>query len=150
MKTQISHLINGQKDVVRDLNHPKYNNASPATSHVGYAGSSHEEREEIANKVFDTNPHVLTVNVKGVVLNLHPYSSLSGKTRYYSASLTESEFMTILDLEHKPFNKHEGGYSLEVSCDMTVKLNKFSRRNENATWKFRGSINLGEEFIQIL
>ena len=150
MKTQISHLINGQKDVVRDLNHTKYNNASPATSHIGYAGSSHTEREETANKVFESNPNTLTVNIKGIVVNLHQYSSVSGKTRYYSGTLTESEFMAILGLERKPFNKHEGGYSLEISSDMTVKLNKFSRRNENAMWKFRGSINIGEEFVIIL
>lgn len=68
MKTQIRELVNGAKRVIRDARHPKYANATRATSHDGYAGTDRKTREEVAGRVFAENGGTMRVAVRGVHL----------------------------------------------------------------------------------
>ena len=46
MKTQIHTLINGSKNVIRNMEDDKYTTAKPATSHIGYAGTNRDRRHD--------------------------------------------------------------------------------------------------------
>jgi hypothetical protein len=149
-KTQISALINGSKSVRRDLSNPKYINAPKSTSFGDYAGSNNEIRKSISDKVFSENGETLNIKICGINLILQKQSSGSGKTNWFSSQITEEQFIVIAGYERKPFNKHEGSYSITINNDMTVVLHKSSRRNEKCTWKFKGYDYVGEEFVTIL
>ena len=143
MKTQITNLINGMKNVVRDEQHEKYLNAKPATSHIGYAGS--ENRAEIAQRVFAENGETLNIMLSGVELQLHLAKSTTGKTLWYTCELSEeiaNQFMFT--------NGNSRSYTLIIDSNMTVCINKFVRRNERAKWRFSYYQYIDEAFITIL
>lgn len=150
MKTQITNLINGSKSVRIDENHAKYVNANRSTSHVGYAGTNFDERQEIAQKVIAENGDTLLISLFGKTFQLNKHSSLSGKTIYFSCNISLEDFMLISGYALQPFNKGEGEYTLMIEQDMKVQVSKSYRRNENAAWKYRGYNYIGEEFVTIL
>lgn len=150
MKTQISNLINGAKYIRRDLSHSKYITASQATSHIGYAGSDRKVRQEIADKVIAENLSGLDVEMFGKTIHLERYSSLSGKTVYFSTVLNLADFLLISGYTENPFSKYEGSFTLMFNNDMTVKLQMFSRRDENSKWQIKGRVSIDEAFITIL
>ena len=147
-KTQISTLINGQKNVLRDVSNPKYINAPMATSHNGYAGTNTSIREEIANNVFSENPELINIDARGKRFTLKKYSTLSGKTIWYETNITADDFLLLSGYKMLPY-KAETAYSLKIESDMKVCITMATRRNELAQWRYRSTIYIGEEFIKI-
>lgn len=88
MKTQITDLINGTRDIRRDLSNPKYIDCPKATSHIGYVGTNFKLRAEIAEKVIAENPDGMDVEMFGKKFHLSRSSSLSGKTVWFSTEIT--------------------------------------------------------------
>lgn len=149
MKTKIENLINGSKRVRRDLSNLKYVNAAKSTSHIGYAGTNHEDRQEIADKVIAENPEYMDVEMFGKKFHLDRYSSTTGKTVWFSTEISLADFILLSGYSDSPF-KHEARFVLKVNGDMTVEIQKFSRRNERAQWECRGYDIIDEAFIEIL
>lgn len=150
MKTQISNLINGSKSVKRDISNAKYINAPKSTSFGDFAGTNGEIRYSIASLVLSENENSISIEIAGFNLTLQKHSSTTGRTSWYETEITEAQFMQISGYASKPFNKHEGSFSIRIYGDMTVCLNKWARRNNKSQWKFRGYDWIGEEFITIL
>ncbi len=149
MKTQISNLINGAKQIHRDLSHSKYINATAATSHIGYAGTNRSLRQEIADKVIAENPDGMDIEISGRKFHLNRFSSLSGKTIWFSTEIRLEDFMLLSGYAETPF-KNEESFILTFNNDMTVDIQMFSRRNSLSQWKHRGNVGVGEEFVTIL
>lgn len=149
MKTQINDLINGVKQVRRDLSHSKYIDAKAATSHVGYGGTNRIIRQEVADKVINENPTGLDIEMFGKKFHLDRFSSLSGKTIWFSTQISCDDFMLLSGYVINPF-KNDSYCILEIKNDMTVELHRFSRRNELCQWRCKESLNIGEEFVTIL
>lgn len=149
MKTQINNLINGVKQVRRDLSHPKYVSAKMATSPSRYAGTNHRIRQEIADRVIDENPTGLDIEMFGKKFHLDRFSSLSGKTIWFSAEISCEDFMLLSGYIINPF-KNESSCTLKINNDMTVELYRFSRRDERCSWRCKDSLSIGEEFVTIL
>lgn len=149
MKTQISGLINGHRDVIRDESHPKYRDTRKATSHDGYVGSADAERYETAQKVFSENPDFLKVLIRGKEYVLKKESSVSGKTSWYFRELSPSEFLDITGYAEIPYT-WECSFGLFVQGDMTVEIQSCVRKSERAQWKFRKRWYIGEELVTVL
>ena len=149
MKTQINNLINGQKNVIRDENDEKYINAPMSSSHDEYAGTNYDTRREVASKVFEENPECLNVEVRGIKFTMPRYSSLSGKTVWFSCPITSEDYLHITGAKELPY-KHETSFTLEINMEMKVIIMKSTRHSERAQWKYRGDICIGEEFVTIL
>lgn len=148
MKTQISGLINGHKDVIRD-DHPKYEGAKKAQNHDGYIGSTDAERYDTARKVFSENPDFLKVSIRGKEYLLKKESSTTGKTSWYYREITPSEFLDITGYLCVPYS-WECSFGLFVQGDMTVDIQSCVRKSERAQWKFRRRWYIGEELVTIL
>lgn len=143
MKTQISSLINGRANVVRDISCEKYAGVDELV------GSSTEERAEITRKVIEENPDGMDIEVKGVRLHLDRYASCSGKTVWYKANLTREQYISIAGNDF-PDNRLQWYAAIDIAMDMRVSVMRFSRRNERATWRQKQSIILDESFVKIL
>ncbi len=148
MKTQIQNLINGAKNIIRNEADEKYTTAKPATSHIGYAGTNREERERIAAAVIAENPGSLEIEARGLTLSLHKRTSVSGKTITYETALTEDEYKILVGVSSLP-GTLERSFSLCINNDMTVRVDRFSRKSPNAMWKLKEYIYLDEAFIVI-
>ena len=149
MKTQISNLINGAKQIRRDLSHSKYINATAATSHIGYAGTNRTLRQAIVDKVIAENPDGMDIEMFGRKFHLDRSSSLSGKTVCFSTEINLEDFMLLSGYAENPF-KNEESFTLMFNNDMTIDIQMFSRRNSLSLWKHRGNVSIGEEFVTIL
>lgn len=149
MKTQISNLINGSENTVRNLSASKY-----ADNHVGFhnkpnvpvnGGTPAAERNEIALRVAVENPGSLHIRANGVELSLTHHNSTSGKSWNWEAEITAAQYASITGKE-APVWAHKGAcnsYSIMVNGDCTVTV--------YATSGKKGcDIILGEEFIEIL
>lgn len=148
MKTQITNLINGAKNVIRNMEDAKYMTAMPATSHNGYAGTNRDERNEIAAKVYEENGDMLNINAKGIALTLPIHRSTTGKTWSWGCPLTEEQYVALGGQYTEGTLK---SYSLEVLMSCEVVLYSFTRRSEAAQWRSVGPMTyLDESFIQIL
>lgn len=126
MKTQINSLINGTNSIRRDLFHSKYENAKQATDHLGYAGTNNVIR-----------------------MHLKKNASLSDKTVWFTTDISLDEFLLFTGHKENPF-KNEFSFTLKINGDMTVLIDKFTRRNERASWQHRGYHYIDEAFITIL
>ena len=149
MKTQISGLINGHKDVIRDESHQKYRNAAKAQNHDGYVGSTDSERYGIAQKVFAENPDFLKVRIRGQEYLLSRESSVSGRTSWYRRELAPAEFLDITGYTVVPYS-WECSFALFVQGDMTVEIQSCVRKSDRAQWKSRQRWYIGEELVEIL
>lgn len=148
MKTQITNLINGAWNVIRNMDDPKYLTAKPATSHNGYAGTNRAERNKIADKVYEENGDTLNITAKGIALTLQIRRSNSGKSWYWIGTLTEDQYKALggryTEGKYKCYN-----IVVLMSCE--VVLYSFTRSSENAQWRSVGLMtDLDESFIQIL
>lgn len=150
MKTQISNLINGAMNVIRDEEHEKYLTATQATSHVGYAGTNDKERQEISARVYYENGDTLHVNVCGIELTLQIHKSLSGKSWYWSVSLTEKQFQQICCHTSIGVGKYLHSYVLEINYDCRVYVQTFNRKNERRIWREGYTHYIDEAFVTIL
>ena len=148
MKTQISHLITGQKEVRRNLSHSKYLTAKQATSHTGFAGTNRMEREEVAAQIIKENFDFMTCNIAGVEVSLKASRSLSGKTVTYCSELTEEQYELITG--HKALYSNQVSFSIQINMDMTITVFKHTRKSNDAQWKIGTFDHIGEEFVTIL
>lgn len=150
MKTQITNLINGAKNVIRDEKNAKYLNAEPATSHTGFAGTCSSVRMNTAARVYNENGESLHVVVRGVELVLPIHKSVSGKSWIWGAELTEEQFNTICGFSFGVSDKAINKYTLIVNGDCTVRVEVSHRQNERQNWKAGYIYNLDEAFVTIL
>ena len=144
--TQIQDLINGAKNVIRDLSAPKYSDAAPATSHVGYAGTPQDIRTARGAAVLAENGDTLHITARGLSLDLHIGRSVSGKSWWYSTDLTQDQYIALGGQFTAGTLKR---YSMVISQDMTVTLNSFTRKSELAQWKLSHYDALDESLIVI-
>lgn len=149
MKTQISDLVSGVKDIRRDLSHPKYANAPQATSHVGYGGTNSKIRQEIAEKVLSEHPDGMDIEMCSKRFHLDRSSSLSGKTVWFSTEIDSGDFLLLSGYKVVPFS-NERSFTLLLNSDMTIEIQMSSRPNNRCQWKYRGCARIGEEFVTIL
>lgn len=147
MKTQITSLINGSKNVIRDDSNEKYMNASEATSHVGYAGTNSVTRNEIAMKVADENPDKMRIAARGIDLELDRHFSCPGKTWWWNCELTEEQYV---QLGGSCTDGTIKAYSMTVSMSCEVSICSFTKKSENAHWRQSKLEYLDESFITIL
>ena len=151
MKTQITSLINGAKDIRRDLSNPKYINFPKATSHIGYAGTNLKLRTEIAEKVIAENPDGMEVEIFGKKFRLSRSASLSGKTVCFSTGITINDFMLLSGYTEFPFKRSkEYKFELEINNDMNVLIHKWCRSNDKAQMKYIGYEYIDESFVTII
>lgn len=151
MKTQITDLINGTRDIRRDLSNPKYIDCPKAASHIGYVGTNFKLRAEIAEKVIAENPDGMDVEMFGKKFHLSRSSSLSGKTVWFSTEITLDDFMLLSGYAASPFRQSkESKFGLEINNDMNVLLHKWCRANDKAQIKYRGYDYIDESFVTIL
>jgi len=141
MKTQIKNLINGQKKVRRDLSNEKYT--------AGFAGTKNNERNSIAQKIIEENPAGIRIECFGRDFFLKRSQSLSGKTVWFSCEISLEDFMLLSGYKLEPF-EYESSFELSINPDMTVYLNKFTRKTPSNTWAERGHDAIDEAFITIL
>lgn len=148
MKTQIANLINGSKNVIRNMEDAKYNTAKPATSHNGYAGTNREEREEVADKVYAENGDTLNITAKGIALTLHIQRSTTSKSWSWNCDLTEEQYTALGGTYTEGALK---SYALSMTMSCEVILRSFTSKSEAAQWREVGPMTyLDESFIQIL
>lgn len=131
MKTQINTLNNGCIDSVK-------------------CGTNSEERSAIAAKVFAENPESITVTCNGVTLTMKKSSSISGKTSWYSCEVTE-EVLNALEGCRPECQRYsfESSFTLKITDDCRVLVEKCTRKSPGATWKFRGYDYLPESSFKI-
>ena len=149
MKTQISNLISGLKNVRRNENHPKYADAPMATSHIGYAGTNSAIRMDVASKVIAENPEQMRIDILGREFILKASRSCSGKSISYSTDISDEDFTHITG-RVQPFTSYEHSFTFIISGDMYVRVDMSERKSPAAQWKYRGGVNIGEEFVKIL
>lgn len=152
MKTQVSTLINGSDNVVRNLNAEKYNNCPKGTSSA-YAGTKAEERSRVAEAVKAENPDALHVNVRGVEMTLKAERAVSsGSLINYHASITAEQWLTITGHGEKTLQayKFETSFEFRVNANMTAEALLYARKSEAAMWRTRIYEYIDESFVTIL
>jgi hypothetical protein len=147
MKAQVSNLISGRKNVLRDLNHVKYSDAKIATSHIGYAGTNKEVRNRIAALVREENKDGLDAEIRGIDLHLNYEESISGKTCQWLTKLTADQYKA-LDGENAGASACEK-FHIQINADCTVEIFRYKRNNERQQWKMTNWSYVGEELVTI-
>lgn len=117
MKTQITNIINGSKNVRILESAEKYINAKRSTSHNGYAGTSYTVKEDTFKKVLEENGESLRIELFGEELTLKLGQSLSGKSKWYYAPISESQYM-------KYTGSKDGLKTTQENCP-EIKINEY-------------------------
>lgn len=152
MKTQIYDLINGSKNVIRDLSASKYAEC-PAGTSAEFAGTTIRERAAVAEAVKMENPETLRVNVRGVDLVLQAdRAKTSGLIVNYCADITAVQWCTITGRcsECLKIYKFETSFAFRVNADMTAEALIFARKSPGVMWRTRKYEFIDESFITIL
>lgn len=152
MKTQICDLINGSKNVIRDLSASKYAEC-PAGTSAEFAGTEIRKRAAVSEAVKLENPETLRVNVRGVELFLQAdRAKTSGRIVNYCADITAAQWCKITGrgAECLKIYKYETSFSFRVNADMTAEALIFARKNPAAMWRTRKYEYIDESFITIL
>lgn len=152
MKTQIYDLINGSKNVIRDLNASKYAEC-PAGTSAEFAGTVASERAAIAEAVKLENPETLRVNVRGVELLLQAdRAEASGRIIGYFSDITPAQWCAITgrSAESLKIYKFETAFCFRINADMTAEALIFARKSPGAMWRTRKYEYIDESFITIL
>lgn len=152
MKTQICDLINGSKNVIRDLSASKYAGC-PAGTSAEFAGTTIRERAEVAEAVKLENPEALRVNVRGVELVLPAdRAETSGRIVNYSSDITAAQWCAITGSSPECLDvyKFETSFIFRVNADMTAEALIFARKSPAAVWRTRKYEYIDESFITIL
>lgn len=151
MKTQISNLINGSENTIRNLSSEKYI-SNPIGFYCGKSnvpqngGTPTPKRTAIANAVSAQNPAEMRVVARGINLTLTRHNSISGKSWNWQAEITPDQYK-ILTGEEAPIWTHKNAvnhYALIIhdSCTVEVEANDGGKKGYYRV--------LGEEFIEIL
>lgn len=148
MKTQVSDIIDGSRNVVRGLLHPKY---AVARDNYGFAigGTDYETRKSIWERVSEENPEYIDLRIRGErVYHLKRHTSTTGKSSWYSTEITDMDYTFITDMVN-PFT-FEASFTLYLTEDLTVYVSKSTRKTPNSQWKHRGNDHIGTEFVEVL
>lgn len=135
MKTQINNLVNGSKSVIGRVEEFK-------------GGSNYNLREQIAIKVQEENKETMSIEIRGVALELNRSQSVSGKTIKFHSEINKDQYADILGFE-SDISNYEAFYSFVINDDMTCQIDIHARKTENHQWKHRGSIYIAESLIII-
>ncbi len=150
MKTQISKLINGSDNVVRNMADPKYNSCQKGTS-ADFAGTKTEERRAVAEAVKAENPDALHVSVRGVELTLKAETASSGNLINYHAPITAEQWVAITGhTKALDAYKFETSFEFRINADMTAEALLYARKSEAAMWRTRLYEYIDESFVTIL
>lgn len=150
MKTQISGLINGSENAIRNLSAEKYAN-NPIGFYDGKSnvpqngGTPTAERTAIARAVAEENPSDMHIIVNGIELTLGRINSASGKSWRWEAQITAGQYESIVN-EAAPEWTHKNArneYSLVVNDNCMVSV--LASSGKKGVCRI-----LGEEFIEIL
>ena len=150
MKTQISSLIDGRKDVRIDPTNEKYINAPKASSHTGFGGTNSKIRQEIGERVIAENPDGLRIKAFGKEFFLGKKTSTTGKTVWFAAELSAEDFALFAGYMPEFKEGVEISYFINISMDMYVDVYCQTRNNERSQWRQRRDEYVGSEFITIL
>ena len=150
MKTQITSLIDGRKDVRIDQTNEKYINAPKASSHTGFGGTNSKIRQEIGERVIAENPDGLHIRAFGKEFFLKKETSLSGKTVWFTSPLSTEDFALFAGYMPEFKEGTEIKCYINISMEMYVDLYCHTRRNERSQWRQRRDEYVGTEFITIL
>lgn len=152
MKTQICNLINGSKNVIRDLSASKYAGC-PAGTSAEFAGTTIRERTAVAEAVKLEHPEKLRVNVRGVELVLQAdRAKTSGRIVNYFSDITAAQWCAITGrgAEYLEIYKFETSFIFRINADMTAEALIFARKSPGAMWRTRKYEYIDESFITIL
>lgn len=152
MKTQIYDLINGSKNVIRDLSASKYVSC-PAGTSAEFAGTAIEERAAVSEAVKLENPEALRVNVRGVELVLQAdRAKTSGRIVNYYSDITPAQWCAITgrSAERLEIYKFETSFCFRINADMTAEALIFARKSPAAMWRTRKNEYIDESYIYIL
>lgn len=152
MKTQIYDLINGSKNVIRDLSASKYAGC-PAGTSAEFAGTAIEERAAVSEAVKLENPEALRVNVRGVELVLQAdRAKTSGRIVNYYSDITPAQWCAITGRSPECLDvyKFETAFCFRINADMTAEALIFARKSPAAMWRTRKNEYIDESYITIL
>lgn len=152
MKTQIFDLINGAKNIIRDLSASKYA-GRPAGTSAEFAGTAIKERAAVSEAVKLENPEALRVNVRGVELVLQAdRAETSGRIVNYYSDITPAQWCAITgrSAESLKIYKFETSFSFRINADMTAEVLIFARKSPAAMWRTRNNEYIDESYITIL
>lgn len=150
MKTQISTLINGSENTLRDLTNIKYAN-NPIGFYSGKSnvpqlgGTPTAIRKAVAAKVAEENPDTMHINVRGVDLTLARHNSATGKSWRWEATVTAEQYKLISGMD-APAWTHAGAnneYGIIVNGDCTAEVFATSGKKGFSTI-------IGEEYMEII
>lgn len=151
MRTQISNLINGSENTIRNLSAEKYID-NPIGFYCGKSnvpqngGTPAPERLAIANAVSAENPAEMRVIARGINLTLSRRNSTSGKSWSWRSEITPEQYKTLTgdDAPVWTHNNAVNHYALIIhgSCTVEVEANDGGKKGYYRV--------IGEEFIEIL
>lgn len=150
MKTQISNLINGSENTLRNLAAEKYR-SNPIGFFSGkpnvpqFGGTCSAERDEVALKVAAENTADMRVIVNGVELKLTRINSTTGKSWRWVVEISAEQYEEVTG-ENAPIWSHKGAYNeyeFVIYQDCTAEV--FATSGKKGFSKV-----LGEEFIKII
>jgi hypothetical protein len=110
MKTQISHLINGDHRKDKDI-----------------IGTDHNDRRDISKKVISENPEFLTIQIKSYVLKLTAQWSVSRKSCSYFGSIPVELYKDYFGDFGIP--KEEAKAYIHIQQDMSIEFSTNSKKN---------------------
>lgn len=133
MKTQIQHLQRGH-------------------GRQGIAGTSNEQRRQVAAKVREENPDGMTVRVKNHEYHMTLHTSISGITFWYiSEQLTTEQVRDILPYDTKAIEHPElVSVTFVINGDMTCEYQTARRVKTTRQWKAGQTIEVAEKDVTIL
>ena len=150
MKTQISNLINGSENTMRDIANSKYAN-NPIGFFCGNSnmpqlgGTPTAIRKAVADKIGAENPEAMHISIRGVDLTLARINSTTGKSWRWESPISAEQYTFITGID-APIWTHAGAqneYGIIVNGDCTVEVFATSGKKGLTTI-------IGEEFIEIL
>lgn len=132
MKTQINTLQKG--------NHIK-----------GIAGTNHEIRYEVAQKVKNENPTSMTIRFCGHEITLDYKESSSGKSFWYESKPLHTDLVKkIWSIDNKAINEPNNViYTFVINDLMFCEIQTMRRRHEGAIWKQGQTIHVEESEVVI-
>lgn len=115
------------------------------------SGTSYAIRYERAENVLAENGNTLEITYKGVPVTLSRFTSCSGKTQWYEASLTYAQVHALFPDDTKHNQSPElVDYLFIIHNDCTATITRYRRKSIQATWKQGYEYRLDNEDIVIL
>lgn len=128
------------------------NNLQRGHGRQGIAGTSMEQRRQVAAKVREENPDGMTVRVKNQEYRMTLHTSMSGKTFWYtSEQLTTEQVRDILPGDTKAIEHPElVSVTFVINGDMTCEYQTSRRVKTTRQWKQGQTIEVAEKDVTIL